>query len=68
MTVYQQLFRKVRTHCGVELTDETEKREEFFYEKNGDDAKQDGSSAGSRHDDNDVGGRSWQVVRPHRHR
>ena len=35
MTVYQQLFRKVRTHCGVELTDETEKREEFFMRKMG---------------------------------
>ncbi|RHO87080.1 SIMPL domain-containing protein [Clostridium sp. AF37-7] len=32
-----------------------------FYEKNGDDAKQDGSSAGSRHDDNDVGGRSGRL-------
>ena len=35
MTVYQQLFRKVRTHCGVELTDETEKPGGIFYEKNG---------------------------------
>lgn len=35
MTVYQQLFRKVRTHCGVEFTDETEKREEFFMRKMG---------------------------------
>ena len=61
MTVYQLLLRKVRTHCGVELTDETEKREEFFYEKNGDDAKQDGISAGSRNDDNDVGGRSGRL-------
>ena len=42
----------------MELTDETEKREEFFYEENGDDAKQDGISAGSRHDGNGVGGRS----------
>ena len=30
MTVYQLLLRKVRTHCGVEFTDETEKREEFL--------------------------------------
>ena len=35
MTVYQLLLRKVRTHCGVEFTDETEKREEFFMRKMG---------------------------------
>ncbi|RHO66987.1 DUF541 domain-containing protein [Clostridium sp. AF50-3] len=33
----------------------------MFYEKNGDDAKQDGISAGSRNDDNDVGGRSGRL-------
>ena len=49
MTVYQLLLRKVRTHCGVELTDETEKREEFFMRKMG--------MMRNRHDDNDVGGR-----------
>lgn len=34
MTVYQLLLRKVRTHCGVELTDETENGRNF-YEKMG---------------------------------
>lgn len=44
----------------MELTDETENGRNF-YEKNGDDAKQDDISAGSRHDDNDVGGRSGRL-------